>query len=88
LFSNSTEEDIMDKTLSFLGGFVFGAVAGALAAALLAPQPGDDLQAQIRERLAVVIEEGRRAAAERRAELEAQFAQARQFQKPAPRPTA
>lgn len=78
----------MDRTTSFLSGFVFGALMGALAAALMTPQPGDDLQAQIRERLAAVAAEGRRAAAERRAELEAQFAQARQFQKPAPRPTA
>jgi len=78
----------MDKALSFLGGFVLGAVVGAIAAALMAPQPGNDLQALIRERLEMVAEEGRRAAAARRAELEAQFAQARQFQKPAARPAA
>lgn len=78
----------MDKSLSFLGGFVLGAVVGAAAAALMAPQSGNDLQAQIRERIEMMAEEGRRAAAERRAELEAQFAQARQFQKPAARPAA
>lgn len=78
----------MDKALSFLGGFVLGAVVGATAAALMAPQPGNDLQAMIRERIEMVAEEGRRAAAERRAELEAQFAQARQFQKPSAKPAA
>ncbi len=78
----------MEKAMSFLGGFVLGAVVGAAAAALMAPQPGSDLQALIRERVEMVAEEGRRAAAERRAELEAQFAQARQFQKPSARPTA
>lgn len=71
----------MDKALSFLGGFVLGAVIGATAAAFLAPQPGGELQAQIRERVDLVAEEGRRAAAERRAELEAQFAQAKRFNK-------
>ena len=76
----------MDKSSSFLGGFLFGAVLGAAAAALMAPQAGSDLQALIRERIEMVAEEGRRAAAERRAELEAQFAQARQFQKPSARP--
>lgn len=71
----------MNETESFVAGLVLGAVAGAVAAALMTPQPGADLQALIRERIAVMLAEGRRAAAERRAELEAQFAQARQFQK-------
>lgn len=71
----------MNETESFVAGLVLGAVAGAAAAALMTPQPGADLQALIRERIAVMLAEGRRAAAERRAELEAQFAQARQFQK-------
>jgi len=78
----------MDEALSFLSGFILGAVVGAAAAALMAPQPGNALQATIRERVEMVAEEGRRAAAERRAELEAQFAQARQFQKPLARPAA
>lgn len=72
----------MDRNTCFLSGFVLGAVAGAAAAVLMAPRPGTELQAQIRRRLAEIAEEGRRAAAARRAELEAQFAQARQFQKP------
>ena len=71
----------MEKTLSFLSGFVLGAVIGATAAAFLAPQPGGELQALIRERVDLVAQEGRRAAAERRAELEAQFAQAKRFSK-------
>jgi gas vesicle protein len=72
----------MDKTISFVGGFVIGAMIGAVTALFLAPQSGGDFQQQIRERLDAVAQEGRRAAAERRAELEAQFAQAKQFQKP------
>ncbi|MCX7670668.1 MAG: YtxH domain-containing protein [Anaerolineae bacterium] len=69
----------MEDTTSFVIGFLFGAVVGAAAAALMAPQEGTALRAQIRQRLEAMAEEGRRAAAERRAELEAQFAQARQF---------
>jgi gas vesicle protein len=74
----------MEKAISFLGGFVMGAVFGAASAALLAPQSGTELQMVIRERIDQVIQEGQRAAAERRAELEAQFAQSKQFQRPAP----
>ncbi|MEJ5198432.1 MAG: hypothetical protein WHX53_05880, partial [Anaerolineae bacterium] len=59
------------------------AVIGAAAAALMAPREGPALRAEIRQRLEEIAEEGRRAAAERRAELEAQFAQARQFRQPA-----
>jgi gas vesicle protein len=56
---------------------------GAVAGLLLAPQPGDELQSLIRERYDEVMEEGRRAAAERRAELEAQFADAKRAPRPA-----
>ena len=64
----------MDK---WIPGFLLGAVAGAVAGALLAPQSGNTLQSALRARMNAVIEEGRRAAAERRAELEAQFAEAK-----------
>ena len=76
----------MEKTISFVGGFVIGAMIGEAVAVFMAPQPGEEFQKLIRERLDVVAQEGRRAAAERRAELEAQFAQAKQFQKPSPTP--
>jgi gas vesicle protein len=71
----------MEKTIGFVGGFVVGAMIGAAVAVFMAPQSGEEFQKQIRERLDAVAQEGRRAAAERRAELEAQFAQAKQFQK-------
>jgi gas vesicle protein len=76
----------MEKTISFVGGFVIGAMIGAVVAALMAPQSGEEFQALIRTRLDAVAQEGRRAAAERRAELEAQFAQAKQFQRPSTGP--
>lgn len=76
----------MEKTISFLGGVVLGAVIGAAVAALMAPEPGVELQTRIRERVNLTIQEGQRAAAERRTELEAQFAQAKRFQRSSTEP--
>ncbi len=66
----------------FFLGFLLGAVSGAAAALVSAPQSGEATQSSIRERARLVMDEGKRAAAERRAELEAQFAQARQSPRP------
>jgi gas vesicle protein len=66
----------------FFVGFLFGAASGAMAALMTAPQSGEATQTAIRQRAKLVMDEGKRAAAERRAELEAQFAQARQTPRP------
>ena len=63
----------MRKFSSFLAGVLVGTVAGAAAAILFAPYSGSELQNQIRGRVQALIEEGKRAAADRRAELEAQL---------------
>lgn len=63
--------------LRFLGGLMIGALVGGAVVLLLTPQSGEDFQRLVRERAESVMEEGRRAAAERRAELEAQFVQAK-----------
>lgn len=63
----------MRKTASFLVGLLAGAVVGAVVALLLAPYSGSDLQERVRTRVQELIEEGRRTAAVRRAELEAQL---------------
>jgi gas vesicle protein len=73
----------MDKTLDFLGGLLLGALVGGTVAMLLAPRSGAETQAALRARIDEVVEEGRRAAAERRAELEAQFAEAKRVVRPA-----
>lgn len=70
------------KFLVFVRGLVLGALTGAVAGLLLAPESGEALQARLRQRYEEAMEEGRRAAAERRAELEAQFAEAKRPARP------
>ena len=68
----------MNKALDFLSGLALGVVVGGVVGLLLTPQSGEDLRRKVCERVDLTIEEGRRASAERYAELEAQFAQAKQ----------
>ncbi len=63
----------MRKVLNFLAGFFVGALTGAVVGLLLAPYSGTELQEQIRARFDEVMEEGEKAAAARRAELENQL---------------
>jgi gas vesicle protein len=63
----------MRKGFSFLVGLFAGVVVGTIAAILLAPYSGPELQERVRTRVQGLIEEGRRAAAARRAELEGQL---------------
>jgi len=61
------------RTMNFFAGFLSGAALGAVAILLTTPQSGTDLQADVKSRFDSIIDEGRRAAADRRAELEDQF---------------
>ena len=63
----------MRKVASLLAGFFAGAVVGAVAAVLLAPSSGQELQARVRTRVQGLVEDGKRSAAARRKELEAQL---------------
>ena len=60
----------MRKFFSFLIGTTMGALVGATLALLLAPNSGEDLRGQIRDRFNVLQDELSQAAAERRIELE------------------
>ncbi|MCG3210315.1 MAG: hypothetical protein FOGNACKC_03946 [Anaerolineae bacterium] len=60
--------------MRFLMGFLIGLVIGAVVVILTTPQSGKDLQQQARSRFDDIMAEGRRAAAERRAELENRLA--------------
>lgn len=67
----------MNKFLSFLSGALLGATIGAAIALLLTPASGEDLRAQIEERRNYIEAEVRKAAEEKRAELENQLAHLR-----------
>ena len=64
----------MRRIIGFIAGAMCGAIVGAVAALLLAPSSGIELRQDIRARVDELVSEGRRAAEERRAELEAQLA--------------
>lgn len=66
----------------FFEGLIIGAVVGAAVALFMAPQSGEQTKSTIKGRINLVLEEGKRAAAERRAELEAQLAQSRSVTRP------
>lgn len=66
----------------FFEGLIIGAVIGGAVALFMAPQSGKQTQGGIKGRIDMVLEEGKRAAAERRAELEAQLAQSRSTPRP------
>ena len=58
------------RVMNFIAGFLGGVVLGAIIVLLTAPQSGSELQAEVRSRFDNIVEEGRKAAAVRRAELE------------------
>lgn len=66
----------------FFEGLIIGAVVGAAVALFMAPQSGKQTQSSIQQRVDLVLEEGKRAAAERRAELESQLAHSRSVARP------
>ena len=63
----------MRRFVGFLAGAMCGAIVGAVAALLLAPYSGLELRQNVRLRVDEILAEGRQAAADRRAELEAQL---------------
>jgi gas vesicle protein len=61
------------RIMSFLAGTFAGAVVGATAALLLAPESGEELRMDVRSRYETIVSDARRAAEEKRAQLEAQL---------------
>jgi gas vesicle protein len=72
----------MKRFMAFMVGVIMGAMVGSTIAVLLAPASGEDLRNQLQERIARLQEEIRKAAADRRTELEEQLATLRAPQKP------
>ncbi len=63
----------MRRMASFLAGLFAGALVAGVAVLLLTPASGTELRGRLSARLDELIEEGKRAAAARRAELQAQL---------------
>jgi len=63
----------MRKLAAFLSGMLNGAIVGAVTALLLTPQSGKELREQARQRYNDMLDEGRKAADARRAEVLAEF---------------
>ena len=61
--------------MRFLAGFFIGLILGAVAVLLMTPQSGSDLTQGARSRFDGLLEEGRKAAAARRQELENRLAE-------------
>ncbi|HKZ84702.1 MAG TPA: YtxH domain-containing protein [Anaerolineae bacterium] len=65
----------MNRFMAFAAGALCGALVGAVVALLLTPMSGAEMQEQARTRFDEIVEEGRKAAEQRRAELERQLRQ-------------
>lgn len=63
----------MKSLARFLSGFILGAAVGAAVAILLAPESGENLRGQIKGEAERIQIEVKKAATERRAELEKQL---------------
>ena len=63
----------MSRVSDTVSGFFLGALLGAGLVLLFAPRSGDETQQLIRDRVEVVLSEGRQAAEARRLELTTQF---------------
>ena len=63
----------MRKFAGFVLGVLAGAVVGGVAGLLLAPYTGPEMQERLCSRFEDLVEEGKHAAAARRAELQAEL---------------
>ena len=68
------EDNRMRRGFNFLLGVLVGCVIGAAVVMLTAPQSGQETRGGARERLDSILEEGRKAFAARKAELETRMA--------------
>jgi len=75
----------MQQALAFVGGVLSGGAIGTAVALLFSPKSGDAVREGLRGRYQRALQAGREAAAQRRAELEAQLAAVTKAQEPAKR---
>lgn len=60
--------------INFISGVVLGAIIGASTATILAPKSGPALRTDLRREVDHILDEGRKAAAEREHDLRQQLA--------------
>ena len=63
----------METASRFLAGFLLGSLIGASTALLLAPKSGEELRGQISDEATRIQDEVKKAASDRRTELEQQL---------------
>ena len=73
----------MRKFMGFLAGVLIGSITGSVVALLFAPTSGENMRGQAQDRYHMIESEVRKAAAERRVELEKQLVELRKPQTPA-----
>lgn len=64
----------MRRAIFWIYGFLVGGLTGAGLILLFTPQSGEDLRKKLQARWQQILEEGRQAAAQHRAELERELA--------------
>ncbi|GBD08270.1 hypothetical protein HRbin22_00503 [Candidatus Thermoflexus japonica] len=74
----------MRRAILWMYGFLMGGLTGAGLMLLFTPQSGADLRRKIQARWQQILEEGRQAAAQHRAELERELAMLTRRTPPAP----
>ncbi|MEO6064065.1 MAG: hypothetical protein ABIQ99_19220 [Thermoflexales bacterium] len=67
----------MGRFFSFLAGSLVGSILGVSAIVLLTPVSGKDVRDALRKELSTIIDEGRRAAKAKTAEMEKHLADLR-----------
>ncbi len=72
----------MRKFFNFVFGCMLGAPVGAAIATMLAPQSGDAMRNRIQLQWEQIVEEGKRAAATQRADLESRLEDLKKGQTP------
>ena len=65
----------MMRLMRFLSGFVVGMSLGAAIMMLLAPESGAEIRERLRGQIEVILEEGRRAADQTRADAYARLSE-------------
>lgn len=63
----------MGRFFSFLAGSLVGGILGVAAVVMLTPASGKDIREALRRELSTIVDEGRKAAKAKQAELEQQL---------------